>query len=180
MRSVLVAVLCSMFLLTLGACATSPPKEVADIAVKAKTNPKVDLTPYRSYTWAAAAASVRDPDRAWTPTGLDVGAEIMFLVDRELRERGRTQVVENPDMLAIFAVGVDMKALNVTVDPDTRIETSESAPRGGVVIVLADPETRQAIWIGRAVGDISDEATTELVKRRLEYAISEMFSDFPR
>jgi hypothetical protein len=180
MRSVVAAVLCSLLLFTLGACASGPPKDVADIEVQAKTNPKVDLSPYRTYTWAAAAAAVRDPDREWTPTGLDVGSEIMFLVDRELRERGRTSVVDKPDMLAIFAVGVDMKALNVTVDPDTRIVSSETAPRGGISIVLADPETRQAIWIGRAMGDISDNATLELAKRRIEYAITEMFADFPR
>src|SRR5210317_809156 len=109
-RSVLLTVLCSMLVLALGACASSPPPEVADIEIQAKTNPKVELAPYRTYAWAAAAASVRDPDRAWTPTGLDVGAEIMFHVDRELRARGRTPVIDEPDMLAIFAVGVDMKA----------------------------------------------------------------------
>ena len=33
------------------------------------------------------SAAIRDPDREWTPSGLDVGAELRFLVDRELRER---------------------------------------------------------------------------------------------
>ncbi len=180
MRSILMTVLCSLLLFGLGACASSPPPELADIEVQAKTNPKVELAPFRTYAWAAAAAAVRDPDHEWTPTGLDVGAEIMFLVDRELRERGRTAVVDEPDMLAIFAVGVDMKALDVRVDPETRIEISKTTPRSGVVIALVDPQTRQAIWIGRATGEMSDGPTIELVKRRLEHAITTMFADFPR
>ena len=179
MRSVTLTLLCSLFLFSLGACASSPPKDVADIAAEASTNPKVDLTPYRTYAWAAAVAAVHDPDGEWTPSGLDIGSEIMSLVDRELRERGRSPVVENPDMLVMYAVGIDTEALDVKIDPDTRIETSEVVPRAAIGIVLADPQTRQAIWVGRAVGDLSDKATIERVKRRLEYAITQMFADFP-
>ena len=180
MRSVLLTVLCSLFLVTLGACASSPPPEAADIEVAAKTNPKVDLGPFRTYAWAAAAASVRDPDGAWTPSNLDVPAEITFLADRELRARGRSVVAKDPDMLAIFAVGVDMEALDVKVDADTRVMSTESVPRGGVVVVLVDPETRQAIWIGRATAKITENVTVELAKKRFNYAITKMFEDFPR
>ena len=137
------------------------------------------MSGYRTYAWAAAATAVRDPDHEWTPTGLDIASEIVFLVDRELREKGRAPVVDTPDMLAIFAIGVDMKALNLQVDPDDGTKTSESAPMGGILVVLADPLTRRVIWVGRAGGDIAENPTVELVKRRLEHAITSMFAEFP-
>jgi len=178
MRKFVTSVICAFLLAVVCGCASSP--EVADIRVDARANPKLDLSGFKTYAWAAAAAAVRDPDHAWTPTGLNVGSEIAFLVDRELRERGRTSVVDSPDMLAMFAVGVDMKALNVKVDPEDGTETSEIAPMGGIMVVLADPASRQVIWVGRAGADIADNPSVDLVKRRLEYAITKMFKDFPR
>ena len=64
-----------------------------DITVATEADPKVQLPGYQSYAWAAAAAMIRDPNREWTPSDLDLGAEIMFLVDRELRKKGFTKIV---------------------------------------------------------------------------------------
>jgi hypothetical protein len=180
MRSILLGVFCALMALAVTGCASSDAKDYADIEVEAATNPRFDLNGYKTYAWAAAAAAVRDPDGDWTPTGLDVGSEIMFLVDRELRDRGRSAVIEDPDLLAIYAVGVDMKALDVKVDPEDRVMESQINPRGGVMIVLVDNDTRRAIWIGRAVGDISDKPSIDLTKRRLDNAITRMFAKFPK
>ena len=68
--------------------------DLADIQVDARANPKFELSGYRTYAWAAAATAVRDPDHEWTPTGLDIASEIVFLVDRELREKGRAPTAE--------------------------------------------------------------------------------------
>ncbi len=159
---------------TVSGCAS----QFKDIEVKTEANPEVDLTGYETYAWAAAAAAIRDPDREWTPIDLDIGAEIQFLVDRELRERGLTKVVRGPDLLAIYAVGVDMKALNVEVDEDD-VERFEEVPKGGVLIILADPASRRAIWAGAAVAELLEEPDRELTKQRIDYAISKMFEDYP-
>ncbi len=159
---------------TVSGCAS----QFKDIEVMTEANPKVDLTGYGTYAWAAAAAAIRDPDREWTPIDLDIGAEIQFLVDRELRERGLTKVVRGPDLLAIYAVGVDMKALNVEVDEDD-VERFGEVPKGGVLIILADPASRRAIWAGAAVAELLEEPDRELTKQRIDYAISKMFKDYP-
>lgn len=182
MRSTLLAVLGALVLLTLGACASSgPSQEFADIDVQAKANPTLDLGLYRTYAWAAAGAGVRDPDGEWTRPGFDIAAEIQREVDTALRARGRTEVTEDPDMLAVFAVGVDMKSVDVIIDPETSlVGGSEAIPRAGVDIALVDPVTRRAVWIARAVAEVDDGATTESAKRRLQHAIAKMFADFPR
>jgi hypothetical protein len=149
-----------------------------DIKIDTETNPKVDFGGYDSYAWAAAAAVVRDPDREWTPPNVDIGAEIVHLVNRELRERGWTEVSTSPDVLVLYAVGVDMKALDVVVDEGET--TYENVPQGGIMVVLADPESRRVMWIGSAVADLMEEPDEELGRKRLDWAITEMFKEMPR
>jgi hypothetical protein len=150
-----------------------------DISIDSEANPKVELKGYDSYAWAGAAAVVRDPDREWTPVDLDVGAEIRHLVDRELRDKGLTQVATDPDMLVIYGVGVDMKALeNVEVDEENAARFEE-VPKGGVLVVFIDPQSRQVIWAGAAEAEIMEKPDRELAKRRLDYAITKMLKGFP-
>ena len=58
---------------------------------------------------------------AWAEAQFDIGAEITHLVDTELRDRGMTEVSESPDVLVMYAVGVDMKALDLVTDTDDGI-----------------------------------------------------------
>jgi hypothetical protein len=149
-----------------------------DITIETEANPWADFAGYQTYAWGAAAAAVRDPEREWTPPDLNLGAEIKFLTDRELRARGMTKVVESPDVLAMYAVGVDMMALNVVIEEEA--ERWEKVPQGGVLIILADAATRQVVWAGSAVADLMEEPTVESTKERLDYAITTMFKRMPR
>jgi hypothetical protein len=149
-----------------------------DITVETVVDPKVQLNGYESYTWAAAAAVIRDPYQEWTPADLDLGAEIRFLVDRELRAQGYTEVVSAPELLAIYAVGVDMMSLNITVNEENETRFEE-VPKGGLVVILADADTRSVIWAGAAEADLLEKPDRELTKQRLDHAISKMFKKFP-
>ena len=123
---------------------------------------------------------MRDPDREWAPPSLDIAGEIEFLVNRELRAKGMTEVSDSPDLLVIYAVGVNMKALNVVDDPKDDSVQFEEVPKGGVVVILADPESLNVMWVAGAVADIMEEPTAELAKKRLDYAIKKMFKKLPR
>ncbi|MHC5066537.1 MAG: DUF4136 domain-containing protein [Planctomycetota bacterium] len=162
--------------LPLASCASPFP----DIKVDSETNPKVELSSYKTYSWAAAAAVIRDAAGTWEAPDLNIGSEIMYLSNRELRKKGMTEVVDSPDLAAIYAVGVDMEALDVVVDEDSREKTTEAAPKGGVLIILVDPGTRRVVWSGRATADISENPSQELAKKRLDYAITEIFKQFDK
>ncbi len=161
------------------ACRSVDP-DLSDIQIEASANPKVQFTGYSTYAWAAAGAAIRDPEGEWTPTDLDVGAEIVQLVNRELRDRGMTEVVRDPDVLVIYGVGVDMQALQVVVDEESGMESTVQTPKGGVVVVLADPESRRLMWVGTAEGDLKEDPNPELVRKRLDHGVVEMFKRFPR
>jgi hypothetical protein len=47
-----------------------------------------------------------------------------------------------------------------------------------LVVVLIDPETGFATWMGVATGELKN-AEPEIAKQRLGYAVNTMFKNFP-
>jgi hypothetical protein len=168
--------LASCALVSIGFLATGcVAAEFRDIAVGSEQNPKADLDGYSTYTWAATALAVRDPDAEWSPPDFDIGAEITHLVDTELRDRGMTEVSESPDVLVMYAVGVDMKALDLVTDTDDGASHFQQVPKTGLKILVVDPQTRQLLWVGTAEGNVTEAVTVDLARRRIKYAIKHIF-----
>jgi len=163
-------------ILLLSGCMCTPTK---DITVAAAADPKANFDGYKSYTWLGAAAALKDPNGQWTPPDFDAGSEIKFLIDRELRDRDISENSADPDLYIAFGLGVNMDALGVKVNPETKKETVLPVPQGALIIVLVDSETNFVIWSGLASADVLKNPTTETTKARLDYAVSKMFDELP-
>jgi hypothetical protein len=148
--------------------------------VDAQVDPKANFTGYTSYTWLGSAAVLNDPACQWEPPTFDADAEIKFLIDRELRKRGKTEDSVNPDLIVAFAAGIDMAALELKTDPKTKISALENVPRGGLVVALVDSDTGYVIWVGVATADIQGPTDTKVAKARLDHAVTEMFRKLPK
>jgi hypothetical protein len=158
-------------------CATVP---TSDITIEAQSDPKANFSGYKTYAWLGAAAIVNDPYGQWEPPQFDADAEIIFLIDRELRKRGMTENTTNPDLIVAFAAGIDMEALGLQTNPDTRADMLNNVPQGGLAVVLADSQTGFAIWVGTAVAQLQENPDTRTVKARLNYAVTQMFKKLPK
>jgi len=169
-------ILVGLLALVITACASTSTK---DIQVKAQTASNVNINAYKTYAWLAAAKIVNDPAGQWEPPNFDADAEIKWLIDRELRKRGIAEVTVKPDMFVAFVAGVDMLALELKQDPKQKIDMLESAPKGALAVLFIDGVTGEAIWAGSAVADVARERPGEEVKKRLDYAVSEMFRKLP-
>jgi hypothetical protein len=159
----------------LGACSTTPTK---DIEVRSETRPGTNLADYKSFTWVASAEIVNDPHGNWEPEGFDADAEVRFLLIKELREKGLMESNNNPDLLLIFAAGVDMENLELVKDPDTELRSLKEVPKGAFIVVLIDPATRRAVWVGTAEGNAEAGRSVEEIKKRLAFAVENMFADW--
>jgi hypothetical protein len=164
-------------LLLLTGCASVPTK---DIQVDAQADPKANFSGYKTYAWLGAAAIVNDPHGQWEPPQFDSDAEIMFLIDRELRKRGMSENTTDPDLVIAFAAGIDMEALGLKVDTKTKMDMLENVPQGGLVVVLVDSESGFVIWIGAATAEIQESPDTQTVKARLDYAVTQMLKKLPK
>ena len=171
------ALLFASVVMLFSGCASTPTK---DIAVAAQADPKVNFSGYKTYAWLGAAAILHDIYGQWEPPEFDADAEIKYLIDRELRKRGMLENSSDPDLIVVFAAGIDMDALELKVDPETKINTLENVPRGGLVIALVDGESGFAIWAGVATADIQERPDTKMAKARLDYAVTQLFRKLPK
>ena len=169
------ALICGCLLLW--SCATVPTK---DINVDAKADPKIKFSGYKTYIMLGAAAIVNDQQGRWEPPSFDADAEIKFLIDRELGKHGISKSAINPDMVVAYALGVDMEALDLKMDPETKIDVLENVPQSALLIILIDRPTGFVIWAGSATAEVMETPDDETVKARLDYAVTGMFKKLPK
>ncbi len=164
-----------MMLLT--GCSSVPTK---DIQIETQANPKINFEGYTTYTWLGSAAILRDPSGQWEPPEFDADTEIRYLIDRELRKRGMSETTDNPDMMVTFAVGVDMKAQQIKIDPKTKMEVLEDVSAGGLLVIFIDPSSGFVTWAGVATAKLLEQPDTEMSKARLDYVVTKMLKDLPK
>ena len=151
-----------------------------DIEVDAAADPKVNFSGYRSYAWLGSAAIVNDAYGQWEPPAFDADAEITFLLDRELRARGMSEDSSDPDLVVAFAAGIDMDALGLKTDPETKTDMLANVPQGALIVVLVDSDTGFVVWAGVATADVQQNADANTMKARLDYAVTKMLKKLPR
>ena len=164
-------------LMLLAGCASVPTK---DIQVDAQADPKANFSGYKTYAWLGAAAIVNDPHGQWEPPQFDSDAEIMFLIDRELRKRGMSENTADPDLVIAFAAGIDMEALGLKVDTKTKMDMLENVPQGGLLVAFLDRDTGFVVWLGVAMGEVQENIDEKTVKARLDYAVTRLFNEIPK
>lgn len=169
-------VLLVCFGLYLFGCSNVPVK---DISIESEADPKVKFSGYKTYAWLGAAGIVHDPQGQWEPPQFDADAEITFLIDQAMRKRGMTEVTDNPDMLVAYALGVDMAALKVKHDPETKMPMLDNVPQGALIVTLVDPETEFVTWVSIATADLKG-LEPDMAKKRLKYVVKKMFKQLPK
>lgn len=176
MKNIRLMGIVGVFCVLIAGCAGSLTK---DITVSSEADPKANLGGYKSYAWLGSARLLYDPQGRWVPRAVDLDAEIRHLIDRELRNRGVMPASANPDMLVAYVAGADMSALKLEKDPKSDIELIRNVPQGSLLVLLIDAETGLAIWAGLAHADIHEDPPADVVRKRLDYAVSRMFKKMP-
>ena len=174
MKKLLFALLTTLLLVA--GCATSV---TSDITVDSESDPTIKFSGYTTYTWLGSAAILYDPAGQWEPPGFDADAEITFLIDAELRQRGLAEDSVNPGLIVAFAAGIDMTTMIEEIDPESSIASLKNVPEGALVVVLIDASTGFAVWAALATAEIQQSPDHEVIKQRLKYAVTSMFKQLP-
>jgi hypothetical protein len=56
----------------------------------------------------------------------------------------------------------------------------QNNPKGTLAVLFISPVNGKALWAGVAVADVEGKRSSEDTKKRLDYAVSEMFRKLPR
>ena len=151
----------------------------SDIEIESDVDPKVDFTGYETYSWLGSAAILYDPEGRWEPPDFDLDSEIVFLIDRELRDRGMTEDSVSPDLFVVYAAGINMEMMKSEVDEESHETFLENVPTGALTLMFVDARTERIIWGARAMGNVSEDTDRETSKKRLEYAVKQMIATLP-
>lgn len=176
-RYLLNSAVIALIVMLLSGCSSVPTK---DIQVDSESDPKAKFSGYKSYAWLGSAAIVNDSYGQWEPPAFDADEEITYLLDRELRKRGMSENTGNPDLIVAFAAGIDMDALDLKTDPQTKMNMLTNVPRGGLVVVLVDSDTGFVIFAGVATAEVQNNVDAQTVKARLDYAVTQMMKKLPK
>ena len=149
-----------------------------DIKVETHADPGINYSKYKTYAWAGSAQIVFDPVGQWEQPTLDTDEEVRFVVNRELRDHGLIQVENNPDLLVAFAAGVETTVLELKENPDSDHKVASNAPKAALVIALIDARSGYLVWLGHATGDAQQQQTIDNIRRRIDYAVSQIFKDY--
>jgi len=174
MKKIILAIMVMAWMVT--GCSTFPKD---DIKVESEVDPKANISGYKTYTWLAAVGILEDADGVWEPPKFDADAEIEFRINEALRNHGMTQSSNDPDLYVAYALGVDMDALDLKTDPETKLKSLENIPKTGLIVMLIDAETGFVNWVSVATGEMKN-LDQETQKKRLEYVVNTMFKDLPK
>ena len=174
MKKIILAIMVAAWVIT--GCSTFPKD---DIQVESEANPKANISGYKAYTWLAAVGILEDAEGHWEPPKFDADAEIEFRINEALRKQGMTESSIEPDMYVAYALGVNMDALELKTDPESKLDNLENVPKTGLVVMLIDAETGFVSWVSVATGEMKN-LNQETQKKRLEYTINTMFKGLPK
>jgi len=160
------------------ACSSTP---TSDIHVHSAADAKANLGEYKSYAWNASAGMLRDRTGIFVPKDVDTQAEVIYLVDKNMRDRGMTQAREQPDLLVSLLFVADVKDVEeIKSSRGAALTTLDPIGEGALLIELIDAETGKTVWLGGAEGEVRGSRTAEESKERLAYAVDKLFETLPK
>ena len=163
MKKIILAIMVTAWFVT--GCSTFPKD---DIKVESEVDPKANMSGYKTYTWLAAVGILEDAEGHWEPPKFDADAEIEFRINEALRKHGMSQTSNDPDLYVAYALGVDMDALELKTNPETKLSSLENVPKTALVVMLIDSETEIVTWVSVATGELKN-LDPETMKKRLEF-----------
>ncbi|MCK4833712.1 MAG: DUF4136 domain-containing protein [Gammaproteobacteria bacterium] len=170
LKTIILITAFTSFLITSG-CSTL----TGDIEIETHDLPESNYGTYKTYAWAGSAQIVFDPIGQWEQPTLNTDEEVKFNINRELRSKGMYEVQDNPDLLVAFAAGVDMSSLELKQTPSSNKDILTNVPKAALVVALVDTKTGYMVWLGLAEGDVQEQQSINNIRKRIDYAITEMF-----
>ena len=160
---------------------TSCNPEFKDIKVSAENEEGLDMSKYETYAWLGSAQIIHDELGQWDPPGeMDADLEIRSMITKQMNKHKLKINETNPDLLIGYAAGIDLNVVEANENVKTGSIDFKQTPKGALIISIMDAKTGNIIWLGVADADVRVKPKANRAKRRLQYAVKEMFKLLPK
>ena len=160
--------------------ATACNSEFKDIKVAAESETGFSMTNYETYAWLGSAQIMHDELGQWEPPEeIDADVEIRSLIDKRMTKQKMKIDESNPDLIIGYAAGIDLGVMVATEDLKSGAIDIKQTPKGALLILFIDARTGDLVWLGQATANVKIKPKKGQAKRRLNYAVKEMFKLLP-
>ena len=160
------------------ACQSVP---TSDIKVHTAVDQKANIKGYKSFAWYGSGGLLVDRTGAWVPKDADTQAEVEFLVDKSLRERGLVASREKPELLVGLLLVADVNDVQkIQASRGNELNRVDPVGQGALLVELIDAQTGKTVWLGGAAAEVRGSRSVEDGRKRLAYAVDKMFAQLPR
>jgi Domain of unknown function (DUF4136) len=130
--------------------------------IKVDWNRGTDFSKYKTYAWGETQQITPDPKHT-----------LEGAIDAALQAKGLHEVGmdANPSLIVSFSGG------NKLVYPIRNYMANPAVKEGNLVVELADPQLKKAVWWGIAYGTLTDNADKYVTL--IQKTISKMFQKYP-
>ena len=132
----------------------------------------------KTYQWAKTTTKVNAPDNKWLIPELDFENFTKNTIKQYLGKQGLKYSKDSADITVSFGLNINMAAHKYLLFGDADGNVAIPSPKGALTIVITNKKTNTLIWTAWASSDYK-QLDKVIAKKRMEYAISEMFNKFP-
>lgn len=150
---------------------------IKDIDIKSKQYKTYNYYK-KTYQWAKITTKVNDPNNKWLVPEFDFENFTKNTIKQYLGKQGIKYSKDSADITVSFGLNINMAAHKYLLFGDADGNVAIPAPKGALTIIITNKKTNTVIWTAWASSDFK-QLDKVIAKKRMEYAISEMFNKFP-
>jgi len=121
---------------------------------------------------------VHDPDNKLKIPEFDINNFVKSTISNKLKEIGLKQSTAQADIIISYGIDIDMNASKFNLFGNSKDGFMINKPKSALTIVISNKKNNVILW-SAWVNAQYKQLETEVAKKRIEYAISELFKKFP-
>ena len=159
-------------ILFLSACAST--EDISTHTSERKTYNYKDKT----YQLSQETTKINDPNNKWQAPDFDLENFIKNVIHNELKKHGLKHSSTQTDIIISYGIDVNMASRKLKLFGSAEEGFFINKPKGALSIIIRSKKTNEALWLAWANSQYK-QLETGTAKKRIEYAISEMFKKLP-
>jgi len=132
----------------------------------------------KNYQFLEKNIKINDPNNRWQTPDFDLGNIVTRAVNNELKKRGLKHSNTQADIIISYGIDINMAARKLKLFGSEEKGYFIDTPKGALTIIISNKKTNETLWIAWAKAQYKQLEKLD-AKKRIEYAIAEMFIKFP-
>lgn len=168
-KTILLSITATLFL---SACAST--EDISTHTSERKTYNYKEKT----YQLLLETTKINDPNNKWHVPNFDLENFIKNTINNELKKRGLKHSNTQADIIVSYGFDINMTSRKLKLFGSAEKGFFINKPKGALTIIITNQKTNETLWLAWAKSEVK-QLDTETAKKRIEYAIVEMFKKFP-